>query len=81
VTSIISLTRSDHAYIRFNNEEYIPTYSINPPIVSQNMASKSDIFGGNGPPTDPLVDSALTRVRLWEALNRVNTSAPTSTAA
>jgi len=65
----------DHAFIMLNSDKHINSFSVYPPIVTQSSRTTSDIFGDMGPGNDPMVDSALERVRLWEERKQVRNSA------
>jgi hypothetical protein len=57
---------SDHAYSHLVSKKYVKHFSLHPPPIIQTGITGSDI-SGMGPAGYFLMDSALERVRLWEA--------------
>jgi len=60
----------DHAYIHLASKKYVKHFSLHPPPIIQSGITESDVSGmGSGGYF--LMDSALERVKLWEAHKQV----------
>jgi hypothetical protein len=71
---------SDEAYAALVSERHVDSFSTYPPVVIQSSTTTSDVSGGMGILTQfndrqfALMDSALERVRLWEAKKQAQNS-------